>query len=338
MAMAFPGGEASKKFIRLRKQADRLCVPGEEMKILRSVLVLLALVPGWLNAATLPPVDAASDQLAAEASAAYDAKDWAKAATLYEELSKLPDAPPRVWLRLGVAYRSQGKYDEALAAFDKATEAGAGQFGEYGKAVVYGKLNQPEKAFESLDKAMQQGYADPEALSADANLVSLHTDARFGKAVEQAKKNQRPCAYAAENRQFDFWLGEWNVVTTQGGVPAGNSKIELILENCVVQENWQSLNTSYSGKSYNIYDQALKRWEQYWVDSAGGNIFFHGELKDGVMDYWTDEIPQSSGPNLKRHLQFIPMGPDKVRQFSQGSTDGGKTWQVEYDFTYNRKK
>ena len=24
-------------------------------------------------------------------------------------------------------------------------------------------------------------------------------------------------------------------------------------------------------------------------------------------------------------------------QFSQGSTDSGKTWTVEYDFTYNRK-
>lgn len=56
------------------------------------------------------------------------------------------------------------------------------------------------------------------------------------------------------------------------------------------------------------------------------------------MDYWTDEIPQPDGTKLKRHLQFIKLGPDKVRQFSQGSNDGGKTWFVEYDFTYNRKK
>jgi len=56
------------------------------------------------------------------------------------------------------------------------------------------------------------------------------------------------------------------------------------------------------------------------------------------MDYFTDEIPQTGGPALKRHLQFIPTGSDKVRQFSRGSTDGGKTWTVEYDFTYTRKK
>jgi hypothetical protein len=49
-------------------------------------------------------------------------------------------------------------------------------------------------------------------------------------------------------------------------------------------------------------------------------------------------MPQPDGSKLKRHLQFIPMGADKVRQFSRGSTDGGATWQVEYDFTYDRKK
>jgi tetratricopeptide (TPR) repeat protein len=308
------------------------------MKIIRNLVAVCALLlaPGMVVATR--PMDSTSDAVAAAANAAYEAKDWTKAAKLYEELSKLPDAPPRVWLRLGASLHSLNRYDQALAAFDKATQAGAGMFAEYGKAGVYVAMKQPEKAFESLDKAVQQGYADPEALSSDSDLASLRTDARFGKLIEQAKKNQRPCAYAAENRQFDYWLGEWNVTTTQGAIPSGNSKIELILEDCVVLENWKSLNNPYSGKSYNVYDQALKRWEQYWVDNVGGNIFFHGELKDGVMDYYTDEIPQPDGTKLMRHLQFFRVNPDTVRQFSQGSTDGGKTWKVEYDFTYNRKK
>jgi tetratricopeptide (TPR) repeat protein len=262
----------------------------------------------------------------------------ARGAKLYEELSKEKDAPPRVWLRLGASLRSLGKYGQALAAFDKATQIGAGPFGEYGKGATFAAMQQIDKAFESLDKAMQQGYADPDGLSGDPNLASLHGDPQFAELVEQGKKNARPCAYTKENRQFDFWLGEWAVSTTQGDVAAGTSKIELILEDCVVLENWKSLNNPYSGRSYNIYDQALKRWEQYWVDNVGGNIFFHGQLgKGGVMDYWTDDIPQATGPNLRRHLQFIPMGPDKVRQFSRGSVDGGKTWNVEYDFTYVRK-
>jgi len=103
-----------------------------------------------------------------------------------------------------------------------------------------------------------------------------------------------------QNRQFDFWLGEWSVVTSQGATPAGDSRIELILGDCVVQENWTSAgNIGYSGKSYNTYNAALKRWEQYWVDNAV-HIFFYGELKDGIMDYWTDELPQPDGKKLKR--------------------------------------
>jgi len=279
-----------------------------------------------------------NDALAAEAGAAYDAKDWARAVKLYAQLSQSPEAPPRVWLRLGASERELGRYDDALAAFDRANAAGAALFGEYGEAAVYTAMKQLDKAFEHLEKAVQQGYGQPEVMSSDPHLAALRSDPRFAKLLEQAKKNQRPCAYTAENRQFDFWLGEWSVTTTQGAVPAGDSRIELILEDCVVQENWKSQNSPYSGKSYNIYNQALKRWEQYWVDNTGGNIFFYGGLKDGVLDYWTDEIPQPSGPALKRHLQFIPMGPDRVRQFSRGSTDGGKTWNVEYDFTYTRKK
>src|SRR5712671_3523621 len=288
---------------------------------------LLAVIPISIWAAQ----QAAANTVAAQAASAYDSKDWAKSAKLYGELSQSPEAPPRVWLRLGASFRELGKYPDALAAFEKANAAGAALFGEYGEAAVYAAMKQPEKAVE-------QGYAQPEVLSADPNLAALRSNSRFAKLVEQAKKNQRPCAYTAENRQFDFWLGEWSVTTTQGGIPAGDSKIELILEDCVVQENWKSQNGPYSGKSYNIYNQAQKRWEQYWVDNVGGNIFFYGGLKDGVMDYFTDEIPQTTGPALKRHLQFIPMGSDKVRQFSRGSTDGGKTWTVEYDFTYTRKK
>ena len=170
-------------------------------------------------------------------------------------------------------------------------------------------------------------------------MAELKSDPRFRKILEMVTRNQKPCAYAAENRQFDFWLGQWTVVTSTGARPAGDSRIELILGDCVVQENWTSAgNTGYSGKSYNIYNTALQRWEQYWVDNAGGNIFFYGGLKDGIMDYWTDELPQPDGKKLKRHLQFLKLGPDTVRQFSQGSNDNGKTWFVEYDFTYNRKK
>jgi hypothetical protein len=56
------------------------------------------------------------------------------------------------------------------------------------------------------------------------------------------------------------------------------------------------------------------------------------------MDLYTDGIPQAGGKVLQRRLRFYNLGADRVRQFSEGSTDDGKTWTVEYDFTYNRDK
>jgi len=47
--------------------------------------------------------------LSKEANAAYEAKNWERAAKLYEELSKEMTTPPtRVWLRLGAAMHSSG--------------------------------------------------------------------------------------------------------------------------------------------------------------------------------------------------------------------------------------
>jgi hypothetical protein len=94
----------------------------------------------------------------------------------------------------------------------------------------------------------------------------------------------------------------------------------------------------HAGKSYNTFNPNLKRWEQFWVDNGAGMIHFYGGLKGNVMDFYTDDIPQPDGTNLKRHLQFFNLGQNQVRQFSQGSKDGGKTWSVEYDLTYNRTK
>ena len=278
-------------------------------------------------------------QVAAETASAYDAKNWSEAVKLYSQV--VATAPnPRAWYRLGVSLNKTGEKDKAIEAFEKGRALGLPpQFAEYGIATVFASKRDKDRAFEHLEKAAQNGLNQPDQLSTDTDLAELKSDARFTKILEMVTHNQKPCAYAVENRQFDFWLGEWSVVTSKGETAAGDSRIELILADCVVQENWTSAgNIGYSGKSYNIYNAALKRWEQYWVDNAGGNIFFYGGLKDGAMDYWTDEIPQPDGKKLKRHLQFIKLGPDKVRQFSQGSNDGGKTWFVEYDFTYNRKK
>ena len=172
----------------------------------------------------------------------------------------------RAWYRLGVSLHGKGDHEQAITAFERSIENGAPNFlAEYQIALCYASLKLNDKTQEYLERALRDGFGQPELMMFDAELNAMHSEPSFQKLVEQAKRNQSPCAYATENRQFDFWVGEWNVVTTQGGMPAGTSKIERILNDCVILENWASLNSPYQGKSYNTYNTSLKRWEQFWV-------------------------------------------------------------------------
>jgi len=287
----------------------------------------------------LAPAQDSPDKAAA-ADAVYQAKDWAKALALYADLAQAQPANARFWYRLGYCSQQLGRHEKALDAFQQAEAKGAPPLiVKYNIVAVLATMGQSAKALDKLDELMKAGYANVDQLTTDADLHSLRADARFVGFVEQAKKNRAPCDYDPLYRQFDFWVGDWDVVRTDNGMAAGLSHIERVIGNCVIWESWTSLgNSGYTGKSYNIYNPDYKRWEQFWVDSAGTMIHFYGKLNDGVMDFYTDDVPQADGSTLKRHLQFFNQSPDRVRQFSQGSKDGGKTWNVEYDLTYNRKK
>jgi tetratricopeptide (TPR) repeat protein len=277
----------------------------------------------------------------ASADAAYTAHNWTVAENLYLSLAKENPDNARYWYRLGVSQRGAGHFQAALASLEKARMLGAakalpGYIVDYEVGATYAAMGDSGRAIKALKDAADGGFFQPDRVQNDAEWNPLRNDPQFIALANKVKHNAAPCE-DAEFRQFDFWIGDWDVTSTGDGVSRGSSHISSEMGGCVIWENWTSEGNGYFGKSYNTYNLNLHRWEQYWVDNSAGTIFFHGKLKDGVMDYWTDEVPQPNGQKLRRHLQFFNQGPGKVRQFSQGSTDGGKTWQVEYDLTYNRR-
>jgi hypothetical protein len=154
---------------------------------------------------------------------------------------------------------------------------------------------------------------------------------------------------APEHRQFDFWIGEWdvtpNAATAQPDTPpsaAGRKPASNVVERahngCVLIENWDD-RAGGTGQSFNLYDRVSKRWHQTWVDSNGGLHEYWGELKDGQMVFMGQvPLPATSRFQGRRtiRLSFIPMGPDQVRQFSESLNSDG-TWSVNYDLIYTRR-
>ena len=152
-----------------------------------------------------------------------------------------------------------------------------------------------------------------------------------------AQSSQRPrCADQPVYRQFDFWVGEWNVFALNGQ-QAGTSKVERLLDSCVLLENWYTANGS-SGKSFNAFNGAKGKWQQYWVDNSGGvTEYMNGRFENGSMIMETEKIQQPNQTFRIMRMTFTPLSKDKVRQHGQSSTDGGQAWKTDFDLEYRRK-
>src|SRR5688572_8724672 len=151
---------------------------------------------------------------------------------------------------------------------------------------------------------------------------------------------QRPCSDPVY-RQFDFWLGEWEAFALNGN-KAGDSMISLILDSCIVLEEWTSANVNrgvrYAGKSFNTYNAATKQWQQTWVDNVGGSTaYLEGKLTANTLVFQTKPFAFSKDTMAIRRLSFYNLSPQKVRQHGEISKDQAQTWVTEYDLEYRRK-
>ncbi|HEX8137262.1 MAG TPA: tetratricopeptide repeat protein [Pyrinomonadaceae bacterium] len=294
-------------------------------------LVLLMI---WTAAVSFAQGQQPSGTAAQEADALFGSQKWADAARAYEAITKSEAANGRAWYRLGVALHNLGRYAQAVEAYQKALGVNQNPVGMYNLACSYARMGEKEKAFEWLTKALKAGFAQVALLKTDADLASLRDDARFTELLALGDKLTRPCAFGPEYRQFDFWVGEWDV--QNNGQKAGTNRIERILDGCVLLENWTS-GLGGTGKSFNFYDASQRRWQQTWVDSTGNVLNLYGEYKDNALRFSGETRAQDGARTLHR-LTFFNLGPDRVRQLWEQSTDDGKTWKAVWDGTYTRKQ
>lgn len=273
----------------------------------------------------------------AEASALYDAGTWDRAATAYEALVTRDPENATYRYRYGVSLQESGRYDRAVLALVRADAAGVPgippPFVKLRVARAYAKLGERDRAIEWLGRAIDAGFAQPQVLESHPDFASMRSDARFVDAVERAANKAYPCRTSEERKQFDFWIGEWDVYA--GDRLAGTNRITRILEGCVIFEDYTG-SGAYSGKSFNVYDPATKRWKQRWVDTSGLILELEGEFRDGAMRL-EGETANADGSRVMHKLTFYPLPDGRVRQHWQQSRDGGATWVDAFDGLYVRK-
>ncbi|HTH56566.1 MAG TPA: tetratricopeptide repeat protein [Cyclobacteriaceae bacterium] len=274
----------------------------------------------------------------------FASQQWKAAIPIYENVVKAGGSTALTWNRLGYCYHNVGQLDLAIKNYLISLQNNPAPFLEQvvqsRLARVYSLKNELEKSFASMDKALVLGYTNMNELENNSDFMNARRDKRFEGKKKQANENAFPCLKDSRAKEFDFWLGNWDVYVRGTNTLAGKSKIESASGGCMVLENWTAIGgVAHNGKSMNFVDPVTGKWIQVWVGSSGivpQNItrFYDGEYKDGAMRFVFDR--EVNGSKIIGRFIFYNEGPNQVRQFNEQSSDGGKTWTTSYDFTYKR--
>lgn len=268
------------------------------------------------------------------------AGDLTSAKEMYGKILKDTSKNAGAWSRYGLADLNLKNYNEAIKSFEKALANHPPvpvKMNTYaGLARAYSASKNNSKAFSCLDSAAKFGYVNLNLVDSHEDFKTIREEQRFKEIRQRIYLNLNPCLTNSKAREFDFWIGDWEVYVTGTKNYAGHNKIEMASGGCALLENWDS--NASSGKSLNFVDPLTGKWRQTWVGSYANGIqdFTNGEYKDGAMRF-VFETANTQGNKIIGRFIFYNEKPGQVRQFNETSADGGKTWITSYDFTYVRK-
>jgi hypothetical protein len=268
----------------------------------RVIAVVLALT-GALRAdaqaggGTQPP----ADQLQ-RAAALFAQSDWSGALAACRAVVAAYPAHGLSRLRVGVSLMELHQLSDAEPNIRAAEKLGAPPpQAAFRLAQLLAEQRRPDEAIVELQRAIRLGLSlTPTALAQDTHLSLLKEHAMWSGILDGLDAVARPCLHDARFREFDFWVGDWDVrpIGQPAVGPAARNTVTLEYNGCVVKEHWVA---------------------------PGGS---EGDTP----------APNGQRGRLPTRLTFFHIGRDSVRQFAQVSSDSGRTWATSYDLLYVRRK
>ncbi|MGB5591645.1 MAG: hypothetical protein WBN31_11925 [Gammaproteobacteria bacterium] len=270
---------------------------------------------------------------AEEAGRFYQAQQWPQAVVAYEAVVAEQPENAQAQFRLATGLRHVGRFQDAGEHLELALAAGIpAQFVDIERARLAVATGQPELAVAALSNAAQAGFSNPSSITDDPAMEPLSSVAGFQASLDQMKRNAAPCEYDPVFRQFDFWVGAWEVKGSDGTF-YGNNRISSEEQGCVLVERWSSA-TGSTGMSINYYDANTREWVQIW-NGLGIQIQYRGGLQGESMVLTGGIHYLTSGDQRDFRGTWTPMDDGVVRQFFEESTDGGETWNTWFDGYYH---
>lgn len=130
--------------------------------------------------------------------------------------------------------------------------------------------------------------------------------------------------------QFDFWLGHWDLRWEPDGT--GVNVVASILDDHVILERFDGRpSISLAGMSVSLFDEAIGRWRQVWVDNDGQYLEFVGGLEGDRM------ILERRRPDGRQQRMVWSNIKAESLHWSWEHSDDGERWTVDWAIDYRRR-
>jgi tetratricopeptide (TPR) repeat protein len=291
-----------------------------------SIVIVISLV------IALPAVSQDTATIQSQADELANQSKWPEAAAQYSVVVKADPSNGYAWYSLGECLLQAKKFDEATEAENNAITH---NFRPLLSKVSLARIAAAKGDREAAFRILAEIAANPKAPAIRPSLVSatefegLKDEPRY----KDIYASMVPCK-APEYRQFDFWVGDWEV-RSPGGQVVGTNNVTLEQEGCLIVEHWKSSEGVQTGSSFNYYDIRDKKWHQLYIDNSGNAGAFPamaGTLQDGRMVLLTDD---KDGTFSRWTWYVVKQGA--VRQMAEQTTDSGKHWNTTWDSAYFKK-
>ena len=135
-------------------------------------------------------------------------------------------------------------------------------------------------------------------------------------------------------RQFDFWVGEWDVFNP-AGQKVGESSITREEAGCLIVERWRSAKGG-QGQSYNFFDPSRGQWRQVWISPAeltdyAGDLNTNGEM---VLE---GDLQQAGGYGGRSRGTWTANADGSVRQRFETYDTASGSWVENFNGLYRKK-
>ena len=148
-----------------------------------------------------------------------------------------------------------------------------------------------------------------------------------------------PPACATETapyRDFDFWVGTWDV-TTPDGTPAGVNVITKEEGGCLLVESWTSV-TGGTGRSLNFVDPQTGAWRQVWMNLNALIDYSGGLTEDGAMKLEGAITYTTGGPSIPFLGTWTPNEDGSVTQDFKQYNAETDTWAPWFTGIYVKRE